>query len=63
MNNQFALKTRETLTSIQTPHYTFTNHILIELCQNLSRYQFNDGKLAAQVIKISSYFIFTYCMF
>lgn len=50
--NYFDFKTRETLTSVQTPHYTFTNHILIELCENLSRYQFNDINNAAQVIKI-----------
>ncbi|XP_060838419.1 cytoplasmic dynein 2 heavy chain 1 [Rhopalosiphum padi] len=44
------VKTRETLTSVQTPHYTFTNHILVELCKNLSRYRFNDKNNAAQVL-------------
>lgn len=39
------------LTSVHTPHYTFTNHILVELCQNLSRYKFNDGNNAVQVIE------------
>lgn len=46
----FTLKVRETLTSAQTPHYVFNNHILTELCQNLSRYRLDDDKDVAQVI-------------
>lgn len=38
------------------PHYTFTNHILIELCQNLNRYQFNDENNVTQVIQITQVF-------
>lgn len=41
------------------PHYTFTNHILIELCQNLSRYQINDENNAAKVNNIFCFILKT----
>ncbi|XP_050526495.1 cytoplasmic dynein 2 heavy chain 1 isoform X2 [Daktulosphaira vitifoliae] len=53
------LKTRDILTTVKMPHYTFNNHIINSFCYNLNRYQITDSKNMAQVLYLEANHIFS----